>query len=111
MAAAHATSSSSSSTSLLARSLAAAAERPLRARLDDPNALLALPEELLLTLLQRVLANGRLTPKIAAAFTAVAEAREHAALSRYIASLALRDPPPVVATTARPWLGDKPSLY
>jgi hypothetical protein len=98
-------------TSLLCASLAAAAAHPADARLGDPNALLPVPEELLLSLLQRVIARGALTPKIAAAFTAVAEARRHAALRDFIAALALRDPPAVVATTARQWLGDGSRLY
>lgn len=96
---------------LLAAALAAAAAHPARARLDDPGALLPLPEELLLQLLQLVIARGKLTPKVAAAFSAVADARRHGELRAFIVALQLRDPPPVVATTARSWLGDKPSLY
>lgn len=96
---------------LLAAALSAAAANPASAHLDDPDALLPLPEELLLTLLQRVIQGGKLTPKIAASFVAVAEARRHSALRSFIGALQLRDPPPVVRTTARAWLGDKPSLY
>jgi hypothetical protein len=97
--------------SLLDTSLAAAAAHPSDARLTDPEALAALPEELLLELLRKVIAGGRLTPRIADAFRAVADGGGHAALGAFIASLRLRDPPPLVPSAARRWLGDKPGLY
>lgn len=105
------TAAASPTPTLLAAALASAASCPQGARLGDPDALAPLPEELLLQLLRRVIAGGRLTPRIAGAFAAVAEARRHQELREFIAALALRDPPALVKTTARPWLGDRPSLY
>jgi hypothetical protein len=82
-----------------------------RAPLDDPSALLPLPEDLLLQLFKRVLAEGRLTPKIADAFRQVAAAAQHNELAAFIASLRLRDPPPVIGSSEQRWLGDKSGLY
>ena len=97
--------------SLLEASLASAAAHPSAAGLSDPAALSLVSEDLLLRLLQLVLASGRLTPRIADAFSVAAKANRHAQLGAFIKGLRLKDPPPVVPTTARKWLGDAPGLY
>jgi len=91
--------------------LGSAAAHPLDAGLADPTALSLVSEDLLVRLLQLVLASGRLTPRIADAFSAAAEANRHAQLRAFIQGLRLQRPPPVVPTTARKWLGDAPGLY
>jgi hypothetical protein len=93
--------------SLAETALAAAA----RSRLDDPAALAALPEDLLIELLKRVLGEGRLTPRIAEAFKAVASAANHTQLAAFIDGLRLRDPPALIGSAEGRWLGDKSGLF
>jgi hypothetical protein len=59
---------------LLDVALGSAAAHPLDAGLADPTALSLVSGDLLVRLLQLVLASGRLTPRIADAFSAAAEA-------------------------------------
>ncbi|KAG2491723.1 hypothetical protein HYH03_009886 [Edaphochlamys debaryana] len=66
-----------------------------------------LPEDLLVYLFQRVLQEGKLSPRVLKLF----KAAEYPSLHEQIRALGLRDPPPVVRDTAGRWLGDKPSLY
>ena len=67
------------------------------------------PEERLLALLEETLALGRLTPRTAELFLAVAP--KHPQLAALLASLQLRPVPPLPVASGRPWLGDQPHLW
>jgi hypothetical protein len=67
------------------------------------------PEECLLALLDATLALGRLTPRTADMFLAVAP--QHPRLAAALVSLQLRPVPPLPLAAGRPWLGDQPHLW
>ena len=69
----------------------------------------AWPEECLLALLSATLALGRLTPRTAELFLAVAP--QHARLAAALASLRLQPVPAVPVAAGRPWLGDQSRLW
>ncbi|KAI8474621.1 MAG: hypothetical protein J3K34DRAFT_465454 [Monoraphidium minutum] len=75
----------------------------LCAPVPPPVQLGLLPEDLCLSLLQGVLASGRLSPRVVALFLSTG----HDLVLQQIQALNLRDPQPLIPDTRNPWLGDE----
>lgn len=74
------------------------------AQLLTRTSLVGVPEELCVALFNLVVARGKLTPKVLAAFTADAE---HAQLADRIARLGISSWTPPLVPDSREWLGAK----
>eukprot|EP00877_Chromochloris_zofingiensis_P006367 jgi/Chrzof1/1984/Cz10g28250.t1 len=96
-----------SSSSCPVPSLLSITQEAIACNIESFDSLFQLPEELALSIFERVLEKGKLTPRVLQTFRAT----QHEWVLDRIQALNIQDVPPLIPDNRNPWLGQKPGWY